>query len=234
MPIDSQGMPLSLFTLLTTPRARHALALCVATLALAASASPAAAVTGPGGEQAPDAGTPAAQRGPVDPSSTGGLSADAPATPEPAPTVTSSLTLSPATGPIVAANVPFGRLVAVTARRYGISVSLFTALIWQESGFRAKARSEAGARGLAQLMPGTAREMGVRRIYDPAQNLAGGARYLRSLLIRFRSVPLALAGYNAGPGAVTRHDGIPPFPETRRYVTRVLGIEAKLRAAGVR
>ena len=220
------------------------LMICLALLAIAAPASPAAADTGSGGEQAPEAGSQVTQPAAVGASPSGGHSADAPvpaapapaapAPAAPAPTVAASLTLSPAKGKIVAANVPYGRLVAVTARRYGISVSLFTALIWQESGFNARARSSAGARGLAQLMPGTAREMGVRRIYHPAQNLAGGARYLRGLLIRFGSVPLALAGYNAGPGAVAKYGDIPPFGETRRYVERVLGIEAQLRAAGVR
>jgi soluble lytic murein transglycosylase-like protein len=137
-------------------------------------------------------------------------------------------------GPIRAASVPHGRLIATTARRHGISVPLFTALVWQESGFNARARSKAGARGLTQLMPATARGLGVRRIYDPAENLAGGARYLRAQLLRFRSKRLALAAYNAGPGAVTRYRGIPPYAETRTYVTRILALEARLRKAGVR
>jgi hypothetical protein len=137
-------------------------------------------------------------------------------------------------GPIRAASVPHGRLIAATARRYGVPVALFTALVWQESGFNARARSKAGARGLTQLMPATARGLGVRRIYDPAQNLSGGARYLRAQLLRFRSKRLALAAYNAGPGAVTRFHGIPPYAETRAYVTRILALEARLKKAGVR
>jgi soluble lytic murein transglycosylase-like protein len=152
---------------------------------------------------------------------TGGLSADSTSAPA-------------ATGPLVAAAVPHGPLIAVTARRWGIPVALLTALVWQESGFNERARSKVGARGLTQLMPGTARQLGVRSVYDPAQNLDGGARYLREQLVRFRSKSLALAAYNAGPGAVVRHRGIPPFAETRAYVRNVLAIERQLVAAGVK
>ena len=84
------------------------------------------------------------------------------------------------------------------------------------------------------LIAATARELGVRRIYDPAQNVDGGARYLRAQLVRFGRADLALAAYNAGPGAVVKHRGIPPFRETRNYVAKVLAYEAHLRAAGVR
>ena len=165
------------------------------------------------------------------PKNTGGISADStapkvPAAPAPA---------APApTGPIIAADVPHGPLIAVTARRYGLPVALFTALVWQESGFNERARSKAGARGLTQLMPGTARELGVRRVYDPAQNLDGGARYLRAQLVRFRNKRFALAAYNAGPGAVAKHRGIPPYAETRRYVRNILALEQRLVAAGVK
>lgn len=136
--------------------------------------------------------------------------------------------------PIVLANLPFRALIGATARRHGVPASLLTALVWQESGFRANARSKAGARGLTQLMPGTARDLGVRRIDDPAENLDGGARYLKALLIRFGSSPLALAAYNAGPHAVVRHGGIPPYEETRRYVRSVLSFAARLRVSGAR
>jgi soluble lytic murein transglycosylase-like protein len=159
------------------------------------------------------------------PTRTGGLSADS-----------TSAAAAPVTqGPIIAADVPHGPLIAVTARRYGLPVALLTALVWQESGFNERARSRAGARGLTQLMPGTAKQLGVRRVYDPAQNLDGGARYLRAQLIRFRGDKrLALAAYNAGPGAVAKHKGIPPYAETRKYVRNVLAIEQQLIAAGVR
>ena len=164
------------------------------------------------------------------PRNTGGISADSTA-PKPAATPPAA---PPPTGPIAAAAVPHGPLIAVTARRYGLPVAFFTALVWQESGFNERARSKAGARGLTQLMPGTARELGVRRVYDPAQNLDGGARYLRAQLVRFRDKRFALAAYNAGPGAVAKHRGIPPYAETRRYVRNILALEQRLAAAGVR
>ena len=137
-------------------------------------------------------------------------------------------------GPIDPANVPYAQLIADTARRHAVSVPLLTALVWQESGFRPRARSRVGARGLTQLMPGTARMLGVRDSYDPVQNLDGGARYLRTQLTRFGSVRLALAAYNAGPGAVRRYRGIPPYRETRNYVTSVLRLQTRLKLAGVR
>jgi soluble lytic murein transglycosylase-like protein len=144
-------------------------------------------------------------------------------------------TIAASSSPIVAADVPYGPLIAVTARRYGIPASLFTALVWQESGFNAKARSKSGARGLTQLMPATARELGVRHIYDPAENLDGGARYLAAQIIRFGTADLALAAYNAGPNRVLKAGGkVPAIKETRQYVRNILAIEAKLRAAGVR
>lgn len=126
--------------------------------------------------------------------------------------------------------VPYGALIAKTADRYWIDRLLLTALVHQESNFRPTARSRAGAVGLTQLMPRTARSLGLgvdrrRRIDErvvPARALDGGARYLRLQLDRFRSVRLALAAYNAGPRAVRRYRGIPPYRETRTYVRRVL------------
>lgn len=108
------------------------------------------------------------------------------------------------------------------ARRHGVPEDLFLRLIQQESGWNPRAVSPKGARGLAQLMPATARLLGVD-INDPEQNLEGGARYLRMMYDRFGNWRLALAAYNAGPEAVERHDGIPPYRETRNYVRAILG-----------
>ncbi|CTQ51006.1 lytic transglycosylase domain-containing protein [Jannaschia donghaensis] len=108
------------------------------------------------------------------------------------------------------------------ARRNGIPEDLFLRLVRQESGWNPNARSHKGAMGLAQLMPGTARALGVDA-NNPAQNLEGGARYLAIQYRKFGSWRLALAAYNAGPGAVERHGGIPPYRETRNYVTVIMG-----------
>lgn len=108
------------------------------------------------------------------------------------------------------------------ARKHGIPEDLFLRLVQQESGWNPSARSQKGATGLAQLMPGTARLLGVD-INDPAQNLEGGARYLKLQYNAFGSWRLALAAYNAGPQAVEKYDGIPPFAETRNYVRVILG-----------
>ncbi|MFN4153634.1 MAG: lytic transglycosylase domain-containing protein [Paracoccaceae bacterium] len=108
------------------------------------------------------------------------------------------------------------------ATRHGIPEDLFLRLVQQESGWNPGAVSHKGATGLAQLMPGTAQKLGVD-INDPHQNLEGGARYLKMMYARFGSWRLALAAYNAGPGAVEKHNGIPPFPETVNYVKAILG-----------
>lgn len=108
------------------------------------------------------------------------------------------------------------------ARRNGIPEDLFLRLVRQESGWNPNARSVKGAIGLAQLMPGTAQRLGVDPT-DPRQNLEGGARYLAIQYRTFGSWRLALAAYNAGPGAVEQHGGIPPYAETRNYVRVILG-----------
>ncbi|MGR3540021.1 MAG: lytic transglycosylase domain-containing protein [Hasllibacter sp.] len=108
------------------------------------------------------------------------------------------------------------------ARRHGIPEDLFARLVQRESGWNPGTVSHAGAMGLAQLMPGTARLLGVNP-QDPRQNLDGGARYLRMQYERFGSWRLALAAYNAGPEAVQRHGGIPPYRETQGYVRAILG-----------
>jgi hypothetical protein len=106
--------------------------------------------------------------------------------------------------------------------RYGIPESLVAAVIAVESEFNPHAISHRGALGLMQLMPGTAAVLGVRDAFDPRQNVDAGARHLRDLLNRFDDVPLALAAYNAGAQAVINHGGVPPYPETRAFVARVM------------
>ncbi|RJY09864.1 lytic transglycosylase domain-containing protein [Aurantiacibacter aquimixticola] len=126
---------------------------------------------------------------------------------------------------IHAAVVPsvYAAHVADLARRYDLSPALIEALVWQESRWRADAVSHAGARGLAQLMPGTARDLGVDPD-DPIANLEGGARYLREQLDRFDGdLEKALAAYNAGPGRVIRSGGVPNIRETRHYVAAIMG-----------
>jgi soluble lytic murein transglycosylase len=111
------------------------------------------------------------------------------------------------------------------ATELGLDPRLVQALIQVESGYDASALSRKGAMGLMQLMPDTARELGVLDPWDAVQNLRGGTRYLRQLLDRFAGdLELALAGYNAGPNAVERHRGIPPYRETGDYVKKVLGL----------
>lgn len=108
------------------------------------------------------------------------------------------------------------------ARKHGVPEDLFLRLVQQESGWNPSARSNKGARGLAQLMPGTAAKLGVNA-EDPIQNLEGGARYLRMMYNTFGNWRLALAAYNAGPGAVQKYGGVPPFVETRNYVRIIHG-----------
>lgn len=108
------------------------------------------------------------------------------------------------------------------ARRHGVPEDLFLRLVQQESGWNPGARSHKGAIGLAQLMPATAQSLGVDP-KNPRQNLEGGARYLRLQYDKFRSWRLALAAYNAGPEAVEKHNGVPPYRETRNYVKKIWG-----------
>jgi len=120
--------------------------------------------------------------------------------------------------------MPYGRLIADAANRHRLDAFLLVAVIEAESGFNAKALSSMGAVGLMQVMPGTASDYGIHDPFEPAANVEVGARYLNHLLHRFDGdVELALAAYNAGPGAVDRFGGTPPYRETRTYVNRVLG-----------
>lgn len=122
--------------------------------------------------------------------------------------------------------------IAEAAAASSIDPRLFASLVWSESYFNPAAVSRVGAIGLAQLMPGTAAGLGVDP-WDPVENLHGGARYLRAQLDAFGSVELALAAYNAGPGAVRQYGGIPPYAETQFYVLRVLGHYERLVGLGV-
>lgn len=116
----------------------------------------------------------------------------------------------------------YGAVVRDAECRHGLPRGLLDALIVRESRYQAIALSPKGARGLTQLMPGTARDLGVGDSLDPTANIRGGARYLRRMLDRFRSIPLALAAYNAGPGTVVRAGGMPFNRETPGYVVDIL------------
>ncbi len=129
--------------------------------------------------------------------------------------------------------VPYAAEIEAAAARHGIDPALLKGLIRQESGFDPNAQSPAGAVGLTQLMPGTAAALGVRDPRDPVQAIEGGARYLAEQLRRFGGdAAKALAAYNAGPGAVQRHGGVPPYAETQQYVQRVLAYAEQYRGAG--
>jgi peptidoglycan DL-endopeptidase CwlO len=125
----------------------------------------------------------------------------------------------------VSGDVPFADLFNQASSEYGVSAKLLSAVAKQESGYNAQAVSPAGAQGLMQLMPGTAAGLGVTDSFDPSQAVNGAAKLLSDLLSRFNgSTPLALAAYNAGPGAVMRYDGVPPYPETQNYVKSIMAM----------
>lgn len=114
-------------------------------------------------------------------------------------------------------------MINKVARENGVDEKLVQALIKQESGFNTKAKSKAGAIGLMQLMPATAKAMGVKDPYNATQNVEGGVKYLKSLLNRYNgNIILSLAAYNAGPAAVDKYDGVPPYKETQNYVKNIL------------
>ena len=125
-----------------------------------------------------------------------------------------------------------GGIVAQAAQRYGVDPTLIAGVIETESNFNPKAVSPAGARGLMQLMPATARGLGVADSSDPLQNVMGGAKLLGQLLDRYGGdVKKVLAAYNAGAGAVDKYGGIPPYPETQRYVPKVLAATERYRSS---
>lgn len=168
--------------------------------------------------------------------------APAPATPAPSsatPATSFASQLAAASAPTTPATTPtdmsgdstqYDALIQASAARNGVDPALLKALIRAESNFDPNAGSSAGAQGLTQLMPGTAAGLGVTDVHDPAQAIEGGAKYLRAQLDAFGGDETkALAAYNAGPGAVTRYGGVPPYAETQQYVQRVLGYAAGYR-----
>lgn len=128
--------------------------------------------------------------------------------------------------------VQFQPLIQKLSAQYDVDPNLVNAVIHQESGFNPNALSRVGAGGLMQLMPATARGLGVSQLMDPVQNLDGGIRHLKGLLSRYNgNIPLALAAYNAGAGAVSQYNGVPPYRETRQYVRNILSRYLKSRAS---
>jgi soluble lytic murein transglycosylase-like protein len=118
----------------------------------------------------------------------------------------------------------FAPVINRAAMRWSVGAALLSAQLYAESGFNPFAVSGAGARGIAQFMPGTAASYGLRNPFDAEASINAQAHLMRDLLQRFASVPLALAAYNAGPGAVASCGCIPPYPETQGYVARILGL----------
>ena len=163
---------------------------------------------------------------------TGGAVAPDPAFASALQQATAPAATPPATG-AGGESTPFDAMIAQSAQANGVDPSLLKALIRQESNFDPNARSGAGASGLTQLMPATAAGLGVSDTTDPAQAIEGGAKYLRQQLDRFGGdESKALAAYNAGPGAVQRFGGVPPYAETQGYVQKVLGYAQQYRASG--
>jgi soluble lytic murein transglycosylase-like protein len=159
----------------------------------------------------------------------------APTTAAPATSFASQLAAAsaPAAAPVSVAGdtSKYDALIQASAARNSLDPALLKGLIRAESNFDPNAGSPAGAQGLTQLMPGTAAGLGVTDVHDPAQAIEGGAKYLRSQLDAFGGDQTkALAAYNAGPGAVTRYGGVPPYAETQQYVQRVLGYAAGYRS----
>lgn len=152
-----------------------------------------------------------------------------------AQTTSTPTSATTATGTTLGGGTPtqYDAQITAAATKYGIDPALLKGLIRQESNFNPSAQSPVGAQGLTQLMPGTAATLGVTDPTDPAQAIDGGAKYLKQQLDRFGGdASKALAAYNAGPGAVAKYGGVPPYAETQNYVQKVLGYAAEYRGTG--
>lgn len=143
-------------------------------------------------------------------------------TPSVQPALSLPVQFPEASSTISTANGKYGDIIKEAAEKYQLPEKLISAVIKQESNFQNNVTSHAGAGGLMQLMPGTAKFLGVTDRFDPKQNIMGGAKYLRSMITQFGSIETALAAYNAGPGNVKKYGGIPPFKETQNYVKKVM------------
>jgi soluble lytic murein transglycosylase-like protein len=142
--------------------------------------------------------------------------------PEPLANALSLATVLQAPGELLS-STPYGEIIAAASEAHGVDPLLVRALIQVESNYKARARSRKGAMGLMQIMPSTAREYKLRNPFDPKTNVAAGVKHLKGLIDRW-GVELALAAYNAGEGAVKKFNGVPPYRETRNYVTRILSL----------
>ena len=145
--------------------------------------------------------------------------------PEPEPAAIAEEAVASAKGPSAALrdSAQYGPLIQKISEEQGVDSTLVRAVIQVESGYQPRARSSKGALGLMQLMPATARHYGVRNLFDPKANIEAGIKHLKSLLDRF-PLALALAAYNAGEAAVEKFRGVPPYPETQAYVSRILAL----------
>jgi Transglycosylase SLT domain len=144
---------------------------------------------------------------------------------EPAPAATDAPAPERTVDPSVLERTPYGEIIAAMSEAHGVDPLLVRALIQVESNYRPRAKSHKGAMGLMQLMPATAREHRVRNPYDPKANIGAGVKHLKALIDRFDgALDMALAAYNAGEGAVKKFGGIPPYRETRNYVTKILSL----------